>query len=229
MASVKVEVVLAHLSGLAKDAVVNDFAFTTPSTPPTGAELTAISTALVSFYNTVPSGHNSIANIIGPTISRVALVHQIRFYDITGHEDGSRAGSPVRVDTWTLNAMTAGAAPLPTECAIALSFHSPFFSDPEFGIGTRPRSRDRGRIYIGPLVQGTLDHNPPVNRPFVAQSTRETLVTQGAALRDDTGTAWCVWSRKSAALKTISNVSVDDAFDTQRRRGEVAGVVLSNP
>lgn len=227
--SLLVEVVLTNLSGFAKDDVINTFAFSTPTDPPSTAEADDATNALIAFYNTVPSGHNAIAGVIGPTISRASLACFMKSYNIGGHLDGSPHGSPFRSIAWTLGAMVAGAKPLPTEVAAAITFHSDYGSDPEFAPGTRPRARDRGRVYIGPLTQSVVDNNAPVNRPFVSQSTRETLVTQAAALRDDSATTWCVWSRAAAALKAVTKIWVDDAFDSQRRRGEKATVFTTNP
>jgi hypothetical protein len=47
----------------------------------------------------------------------------------------------------------------------------------------------------------------------------DTWLQAGTALRDDAGTTWVVYSRIGLTSLPIAQVSVDDAFDTQRRRG----------
>jgi hypothetical protein len=106
-----------------------------------------------------------------------------------------------------------------------LCYHADFGTDAEFGPGgaTRPRARDRGRVYIGPLsASGCISQEATTLRPFVSDNLRNTLIDAGRRLANFAGlpATWVVWSRKAAAVHNVVALSVDDAFDTQRRRGE---------
>lgn len=222
MANILAAVHLAHKSGLPEDAVVNTFSFLTTAPDVETADIDLLHTSLTAFYNVIPSGHNAIAGMIGPQISRVNFACVTKFYDLAGHLDGTPHGSPVAVRDWTLGPMIPGAKGLPSECACALSFRADYADDPEFSSTTRPRARDRGRIYIGPITVSSTEEEALTSRVKVTQSARETLVTQGAALRDVAGFAWAVWSRRNAILEPVVAVWADDAIDIQRRRGERA-------
>lgn len=224
MANIRTQVILAHKSGLPRDVCVNNFYFLTATTPATTAELDAIRDALIDFYNTVDAGSSrSIANNIGDTIDRGANKCQMKHYDVTGHLDGSIAGSFQLLHGWTLGAKTAGYTSYPDEVAVCMSFHSTYASDPEFGPGgTRPRARDRGRVYLGPWTSGGSVADGTTNRLSISAGTRGMIAAAATRLiaAGATGPDWAVWSRKNATMDPVTGGWVDDAFDTQRRRGE---------
>lgn len=218
MVAVLADVVLHHKSGLPRDSVVNTFTFATVN-PLDDAESGAIRDDLAAFYNTIPSGHNAIAGFIGSQISRTVAV-DVKCYDLTGHLDGSAHGSPDFIQTFMLGPRVAGATDLPSELCSALSFRAAYVDDPEFSPTGRPRARDRGRVYIGPLTASTFTQDDTTGRVSLTQSFRETMTIAGAALRDAPGRAWSVWSRRNAVIEPVVAVWCDDAFDVQRRRGE---------
>lgn len=218
METCHVTVTLPAITGLSADNVVNTFTFNQaggilPS------DMDDIFTALNAFYEQVDAlVLNPIASYIGPAVSRSQPV-VVRFYDIDGHLNGSPAGSPVliRPNDWSLGA-SASATGLPSEVAICLTAYADYLGDVEFGPGTRPRSRDRARIYVGPLNVTAQTTAIGRTRPDPALLTN--LAEAGARLaRAPMGPNWVVWSRRSATIKPVTKVSVDDAFDTQRRRG----------
>lgn len=220
MAVVLAVVKLAKKSGIPADAVQNTFTFTTPSTPAIGTELDAISSAVQAFYNTSHTFGGTTGNVAGLlafNVSPAAGASTISFYDITTHLDGSRHGSPLRVDTWTLSAV--GADSLPDELACVLSVHSDLTIYTEFGIGTRPRARHRGRLFIGPLAQSSLTADAVTFEEILAGATRNRIAGAAVALRDDASTVWAIWSRKNADVNPVTGGWVDNAFDVQRRRG----------
>lgn len=221
MASLLAEVVLPHKSGIPSDNVVNTFAFTTPSVGIVDTEVDAVTDSLVTFYSTAPAGGDSIASMIGNQISRTALVN-INVYDLTGHLDGSPHGSPILIQSFALPAHVGAGPDLPAEIAVCLSFRAEYATDVEFAPGARPRARDRGRIYLGPLGTGMLTQDGTTGRVFVNATQRISMRDKMRELRDAAGHAWSVWSRKNAILEPVSAVWVDDAFDIQRRRGEKA-------
>jgi hypothetical protein len=220
-------VTFPSMSGFTRDNVVNTFthAFETDADV---AALTGLEAALTDFYNAEDTGGSglSVSQLIGPQISRTAPPI-FRHYGLDGHLSGGRVGSPIRVQPMALIDAPVAGGPMPSEVAVALSYHSDFTTDVEFGAGaTRPRARDRGRIYIGPLAMSALIVHSDTggNRPTVAPNIRQTLLSAGLRLRtaEGGGGVWSVWSRANGTVRGITEFSVDDAFDTQRRRGERA-------
>lgn len=213
----RVQCILPSLSGLLKDAVVNDFTIQVDDAHPT-LPLGAIE----DFFNTPASGSaHSAAYYINDSISRAADACKVRFYDITTHLDGSHAGPPVAESTFTLGA-SSGASALPDEVAIALSFHAYLFSIPEFDGSIRPRARRRGRIYLGPLNTTPIAVDSTSHNVFVSGPTITNLNAQAAALANalasGTTSYWGVWSKKDAAVRAVVGGWCDNRFDSQRRR-----------
>lgn len=221
MVQVLATVSLPHKSGLNEDRVVNTFAFYNSASSFTQTDATAMGLALNQFYNVIPSGLNAIAGWIGPQISRTAPV-EVKMTDITGHLDGSAHGSPDFEDGWNLGAMVPGALPLPSEVCVALTLDGSVDSEaPEFGPGgTRPKSQLRGRIYLGPVTHGATVLDGLTGRVSVSTQLRSSWLAAAEALRENTTWNWAVWSRKGAFMTAVDQNWVDDAFDTQRRRGE---------
>ena len=213
---------LAAKNGIVRDEVLNDWVFNWDEGLE-GDPLVAFVNDLVAFYNTAATGAtNAVGSYLNQTRSRASGVNSVKLYDLTGHLNGSRHGPPYAEHMWTL-APAPLLTPLPDEVAFALSFHSAYGVAPEFGPGTRPRARDRGRIYIGPLTIRTLgdaETATGIVRPWPTFATdvglsAATLLSSTSAHHGN----WCVWSRKDAALKQVIDVWTDDAFDTVRGRG----------
>lgn len=157
------------------------------------------------------------------------------YQQIDGSLFPNSVGSPATVDlydmadstprvpyrTSTIPLTNGGANSLPSEVALVLSFKGDFES------GT-PNARRRGRVYIGPLGTDiiTVGGTAP-SRPNAA--TRDTLRDAAELLRTSSTdeARWAVFSQ--ATLTETSSLEqafhdvvggwVDDAWDTQRRRG----------
>lgn len=201
---------------------MNSFAFDTLGAGFTSGDLDDITAALTAFYNDMTGAQtNTLSTYLAPSISRTENP-QIKHYNLDGHLNGTAHGSPVRIDVMADIDPVGLSTGLPAEVACCLSFNGAFGSDPEFGPGTRPRSRDRGRIYFGPLISSMAVTDGTTGRVTPNPSLQGDLIIAASVLRDDADTHWAVWSRKDAALKLVTTVSVDDSFDTQRRRGEAA-------
>jgi hypothetical protein len=222
-----VTVTFPHKDGINRDAVVNTFTFH-KATDMTDTDMGLIENAIRQFLNSTPSDGTAVGEpsiILGPQLSRTA-VPVFRHYNIDAHLSGTTpVGSPVRTNTMTeaLHAPVSG-FPMPSEVAICLSFHGTFGADQEFAGGTRPKSRDRGRIYFGPLVGSALVVNTEgtTNRPIVAPNVRAALLSNALdhLMAPGSGISQVVWSRRAGSVNPVEGYSVDDAFDTQRRRGE---------
>jgi hypothetical protein len=84
---------------------------------------------------------------------------------------------------------------------------------------TRPASRHRGRIYLGPVneLAFSTDGN---GRVKVSTPLIDTLKAAASTLNGAlSATAWSVWSRANAAMYSVVGGWVDTTPDTIRRRG----------
>lgn len=218
MQTCHVTVTLPAITGLAKDDVVNTFTFNDP-VGILPADLDAIGAAIFDFYRGVAAPQiNTVDSYIGPAISRSNLV-TVRYYDVDGHLNGSPAGSPERVDAAAFSlGGSSSSTGLPSEVACCITLYADYLGDVEFAPGARPRARDRGRLYIGPLNTAAQTTAIGRTRPDPAMIT-DFAESAARLARAPMGPKLVVWSRRSATVKPVTRVSVDDAFDTQRRRG----------
>lgn len=104
--------------------------------------------------------------------------------------------------------------PLPEEVAVCMSFRGVLASG-------APPARRRGRVYLGPLstdisVEGT-NLRARVDDSFRI-AVREAYQDAAAELTT-TGNDHCVWSSVDGVNRVVTDLWMDDAFDTQRRRG----------
>jgi hypothetical protein len=219
MAIMLASVHLPHVSGIPEDEVINSFVINNPAgaiDPP------SVNGALHEFYNVdvAAGGPHNVANYIGEQISRAASACKVRWYDLTGHLDGSPHGSPVAETAITLGAVNPGALSLPSELCVVISTHGDLSNVLEEAGNTRPRARLRGRSYIGPLSSIAMDQDASSKRVRVTLQCRATMAGAMARLMNAAGFDLCVWSRLNASASTVVGGFVDDGFDVQRRRGE---------
>lgn len=136
--------------------------------------------------------------------------HTIKLYN----QEDVEPRSPVEELTFGLTGLSAATA-LPAEVALCSSFQG----DPVSGQNQQQR---RGRIYISGWINSA---NGSGGRP--SQATRILLGNATAQLSNDlqaigsglTQVVWVVYSRTADENAQITNGWVDDAWDTQRRRG----------
>lgn len=104
----------------------------------------------------------------------------------------------------------SGAGGLPAEVALCMSYHAT-------PVAGQSQARRRGRVYLGPF----LESENTSGRPTVDLITRigaaaaELLAAANASVTWQ----WIVWSRVNASGANVVGGWVDDAWDTQRRRG----------
>lgn len=230
-------VTLDHASGFAEDAVVNTFNIIGFSTDDEVSVAQDVHAALANFYNVQAAGAGSpLANLLSRGLSRAAGGMRIRSYDVTGKLGINPAtgrpyphGSPVHESAHTLGASAGAQTPLPEEVALCVTLRGFGWEEalaeaPDGGDAgsapDRPRQRLTGRFYLGPFNIVAIGNDLVRCRPS------DTLITAaGAAVQmletelANNGHHLAVWSRTDGVMWTVTDVQVDNAWDTQRRRG----------
>jgi len=182
-----------------EDVIINTFWFGGPGAGTEAQMMTDITTALGTFYQLVDQYFSSNIQTNGNTVT---------FYDMAD-------GTPrVPVGITTLANLTCDTTALPDEVALCLSFQG----DRVSGI---PQARLRGRVFLGPLGRAALGAAGLGDRPVAAARTAWANAGDGllAASAAATNWEWGVFSQDYNIFTPITNGWVDDAFDTQRRRG----------
>lgn len=221
MAVVRAQVTMERATALPVDAIVNTLHYQLFSTS-TGLPVADFVNAtqandLAIAINAVWRGR--MASLFGAHLSGITRVD---IYDMADPEPRVPIGSDAPVTT-----ATVGGTKLPGEVAICVSFQAPKTS----GV---PQARRRGRLFLGPLATSAMD-TTPVGDVQVASAWRTsalalinelTPLSGGAGLEFRLG----VLSRASMAqgatpddaFVDVTQAWVDNAFDTQRRRGKAA-------
>lgn len=240
MATLRAQVTMDHDSGLAADRVVNNWTFgTDDSDPDQDAPALLITAALNDFYTAMQTdtGGNvgQVSNYLSPLLAGTG---SIKVYNL----DEPAPRFPI---TETGLNFTPGnsTSVLPEEVALTLSFQAA-------KVQGENQDRKRGRVYLGPLDVGAITRVG--NRPVVSNGFRGTVLRAAMALKDasDAATSWTwgVSSRGARAyvpdgegkmratgailapqFRAVAGFWIDDAFDTQRRRGQRPSVKYSQP
>jgi hypothetical protein len=200
--------ILHGTSGLPEDRYVNTFWFRQPEGSFSTAQAAdTIADRLQAFYEDAGVGLNPLTWFLSNQAIDEARGLEVRVYDT----DEVEPRTPY-TEQRSLTGFVA-TVPLPNEVAVVLSYYA-----------TRNIPRRRGRVYIGPLNLNALsttendgDGTPPLSLRQALQWAAETL----SGYED---MPWSVASRKDGVLRTITNGWVDNAFDTQRRRGVQANL-----
>lgn len=200
----KVQVVLPSVSGLPSDVFINTFHFVTSVNSPAIGVI--IASRLVDFYGGAgPTA--DIASYLGNTVDRTTGAGMIKCYDELDNNL-----PPFYETTFTVDA-SGQATDEPWEVACCLSFKN-------LSVTTVPERNRRGRIYVGPLNRNAVTESGGSIRPSTA--FMNDLLDAGQRLYDanDASALWTVYSKVQAEGYLVEAGWVDNAFDTQRRRGE---------
>lgn len=202
-------------SNLPEDVVQNVLHINPVGAPITSAEMDAAAAQISGFYQAV--GPKLSANIQG-----VGAVHSIKFYDV--NEGGFGPGddqinSPIGERTFSITTLSSTASP--PELAVCISLHADLTNAYEEWGATRPASRRRGRMYLGPLASAVFSSSTGL-----ISSTHQTDIADSAwALVNNlagNGTPLQIYSRAEGAFYEVVGLWVDNAPDVQRRRGVAA-------
>lgn len=223
----KVQCILGNDSGLDEDAAINTFHFGSNSFGDPDDERTDIDTRLRAFYAVVDEYLSE--NVLSTDGLR------IKIYD--------HADAPPRIPLLdTIGDLTPGTSQFPNEVAVAISYRK----TPTSGANRR---RERGRIFLGPLsnvsttdIAGDLTPGNSM-RTNLANAAFDLITWTGGTSGSEF--KWAVFSRSDAlglavgeagpadephytggqlgdGYHYIDQVYVDNAYDTQRRRGKKA-------
>jgi hypothetical protein len=211
-----IRTVMSTTSGLPEDKVINDFAVRFDGGAPTAPELDTVMGIVGDFFRGANLSADTVGTYISDDVSRAAT-HLVQAYHITA----GPLGSPAAEIDWLGPTTEAGSQSLPREVCGVLSFHGNLTGIPEEAGATRPKSRRRGRIFVGPLCTNavSLGDNPPVLAPAFTQALRMHATAMYDALAAELCT-WSVWSRANAELYPVVAGWTDNAPDIQRRRGQ---------
>lgn len=205
----RVVVRMPYFTNIPEDVVTNTFHYETVTTP-TPTQLEAMAVGVTLFYNQ-PTGTVGIGNYYSSMLSRGSGVCEIDIYDL----DTSEPRVPLESYTFTLPAAN-GTPSVPTEVSVCLSYRAQFVSGSS-------NARRRGRIYLGPFNSGAIANGTASSFP----SPNSTMITDILDAAEDhlytgpqaVGAVWCVFSPTDNIGRAIIECWIDNAFDTQRRRG----------
>jgi len=200
---------LQDVDELSADRYVNTYFVHAPATLDDTA-LTTVTTALRDFYqqahtpSTIP-----IVNYLGKNVHGAGS--KVKIYDMADPKP-----RPVRHEqVFTLAGTPASGQLIPNEVACCLTFKA----TPAPGV--KPQST-RGRVYLGPFNVTALSSEGDNVDSRPKDTLRNSILDSAVALKaawTAAGVTWCIASRVQQQYYEVVNVSVDDAFDTQRRRG----------
>lgn len=204
MTVLRAQVVLPHDSGLSKDVITNTWHFNTYAGT-AAANAQTVRTRLAAFYTGTPLAEGGpwtafMGAHLGPGLITVKV------YDLLDPEPR------VPVHTGTFDITTeAGGSQLPAEVALCLSFQA----QPASGVA---QARRRGRVYLGPFDSTALAADGRPGTSVIARIRSAASVLLNA---NDANLRWAVYSKASEPDTgyDVHNGWVDNAWDTQRRRG----------
>ena len=201
-------------SGIPADAVMNSWHYTSPSASPSTQDYTNWMENYKAFLIGI-EGH------LGQSLSVVANDLRIQWYQLPNTPGG--VGVP-KHELHTTPPTPGAFGSLPGECAVVLTMLSYLTGVPEHGTGgTRPASSRRNRVYIGPLDSGIMFQDPVTAEAEVSVGAMDSIVNSYVThmSADMAADNWVpvTFSRKNWTTAQIAQVYVDNAFDTQRRRG----------
>lgn len=209
MAFLRVQVSIPTDASIPEDASVNVWHWRTAGAAATDAP--DVHSILATFYAAIDANVYA-ASIGGPTV--------FKYYDL--EDPAPRV--PVLEDTETFSPDTQS---YPSEVAICLSFRGALVSG-------QPVARRRGRVFLGPVSPTTAQ--AITGGVQVSASTRTTIATAaGGMIGSLPLPEWSVFSPTTAgpepwtatelgnAFVPVVGGWIDDAYDTQRRRGRAPG------
>lgn len=180
---------------------------------------------LTDVANAVGLFYTSLASYFGPGIDPAANACRVDMSVVTPGSPGESDDvvTPLLVSVpFTLGVGTSS-YPQPEQVAVCLSFNADLTGVSEESGLTRPRSRRRGRIFLGPLNQTTQQAPSGMYKARVADAFAEAVLdaydTAHAAWVDDPDAPrHVIYSRADGIARQVNRLRLDESFDTMRRR-----------
>lgn len=207
----RVQVILPYTSGVPSDVITNTWHFESLNDESiTSAKLATLFSRLVTFYNTCYT--NTAIKAMASYINPLQVV--MKGYNLSD----PKPRTAVREAVTPLSVGTLQSDTTPSEASLVLSYHTEY----ESGIS---KASQRGRIYLGGLTSFWFEAGTVSNSTRFKTATRENVTGAAATLyattlSDDWG--WVVYSEKLSQHFAVAGGWVDNAIDTQRRRGQAA-------
>lgn len=222
MATLRATVILNKLSGKPEDSIRNVWHFSTGSAIASN-DMTSVGDGLVEFYQ-------QLGTLLHGSVSRAVDAHAIEFAEVnrgSAGADDDVVSSLLATRKFQVIGAAAATLDLPSEVAICLSINGDLTGLNEEDGLIRPKARRRGRVYLGPFTTGVVGEEATTQRTIVLTGTRTKILDSYELAK----TMWdgaagrrivqhIVYSRASANVYPVVGISVDDAFDTVRSRGE---------
>jgi len=201
---------IPYYTNVPEDVITNTFHMDFgPLVAPGTSDFAAAWSRIRGFYN----GCFTSTTVAGcsPWLNQAAA--SVKVYNL----DDPLPRVPVYQNTTATTMTAASASYMPPEAALVVSYQA----DPVSGV---PQARRRGRIYLGGLglvaTAGSSSSFPVPTSTFLTSVTNSTTTFLNGLATDSW--LWVVYSRVLNSAALVTNGWVDNAFDTQRRRGQVA-------
>ena len=204
----QMHVTIPYFSNIPDDVVTNVWSFTYVTLSPADANWADLVTRLTDFYEDV----YDTTGVLGNQWCQYGSTRW-KGYDLS---DPLPRAPKYDVVSAISAAVSSGSKCTP-ETAVCLSFQGTQISG-------SAQARRRGRIFIGamgdPMTSGSTTAFPTLgsSKRSVIATAASNLLT-GAAID---GWTWSVYSRADDVMVPVNNGWIDDAPDTQRRRGQAA-------
>jgi hypothetical protein len=210
-------------TGMPKDDLVNGFTFTGPG------DFASVSAAAKAAVKSFWQDGSHLCDLLGAPVSRAKKI-TFKTYALSSTSGAAPDirvppgfGHPVdQSDEFFHTAGELTGESLPLQIALCLSYRSDYGTSVEHsGAGPRTAERKRGRIFIGPFSEtgATNATDPATNASVPHAALIHTLGVAGQFLMNAGPAAiFGVWSRKDNLVRPVVQMSIDNRWDTQRRR-----------
>lgn len=207
MSTVITQIKIPRDNGLNKDAVINTWHHVTVNNPPSTADKDAIVAQLLNFYTSPANGAGT--QLVAQMAKYLNGPIEYKLYNLAD----AKPRSPIRTGTFAAS-FSSNSTPLPGEVALVLSLRA----DPVSGVDPK---RLRGRVYLGPWGAYNTTSDTADGRP---DATLITNILAAAKVLMDAGNVTgapklVVYSEAGFLSSVVTKCVVNDAWDTQRRRG----------
>lgn len=204
---VQATITFASVTSLPEDAVTNTFHFhQTDMVMPFPYDVDNVVDLITDFYTAAPSGGgNPLLSFM--TTKSLSGAYTIKIYNM----EDPKPRVPIKIEAGDWSGGMGNGTPLPAEVTLCMSYQA----EP---ISGQPQARRRGRIFLPPVSSVHLADPGRPSGNYVLQVQRAAKDLKNAA-DASINWEWVVWSVKNNDHALVYEGWVDNAWDTQRRRG----------